>query len=179
MGRGGKRAGAREQRVTVALEREETAPERWMRSLRLSGFSVVMLGILVAAVIVLAPSLRVLIEQQQQIAALEAAVAEQEAAVDRLQGQLDRWSDPAYVVAQARERLLFAYPGESSYLVIARSDEPAESGLPVSTAVQATRIDWVHALLSSGWAAGLTAAAAEELAVVGGDGADDGSGPER
>ena len=140
-----------------------------MRTMRLSGFSFVMLGILIVAVIVLAPGLRVLVEQQQQIAALEQAVAAQEAEVGELQQQLDRWADPAYVVAQARDRLRFAYPGESSYLVIAAPDEVSESGLPVSAQVQATQVDWVMALLESGWAAGLTDAAGDELAVVGGE----------
>jgi len=159
----------RDQRVTVAIEREETAPERWLRTMRLSGFSFVMLGILIVAVIVLAPGLRVLVEQQQQIAALEQAVAEQQAEVGQLQQQLDRWADPAYVVTQARERLLFAYPGESSYLVIAAPDEVTESGLPVSAQVLTTQVDWVMALLESGWAAGLTDATGDELAVVGGE----------
>ena len=140
-----------------------------MRTMRLSGFSFVMLGILIVAVSVLAPGLRVLVEQQQQIAALEQAVAAQEAEVGELQQQLDRWADPAYVVAQARDRLLFAYPGESSYLVIAAPDEGRESGLPVSAQVQATQVDWVMALLEPGWAAGLTDAAGDELAVVGGE----------
>lgn len=160
---------ASDQRITVAIERQESAPERWLRTMRLSGFSFVMLGILIVAVIVLAPGLRVLVEQQQQIAALEQSVAEQRQDVTDLQEQLDRWADPAYVVAQARERLLFAYPGESSYLVIAAPDEVAESGLPVSTQVQSTQVDWVMALLESGWAAGLTDATGDELAVVGGE----------
>lgn len=159
----------RDRRITVAIEREESAPERWLRTMRLSGFSFVMLGILIVAVIVLAPGLRVLVEQQQQIAALEQAVADQRAEVGQLQEQLDRWSDPAYVVTQARERLLFAYPGESSYLVIAAPDQVTESGLPVSSQVLTTRVDWVMALLESGWAAGLTDATGDELAVVGGE----------
>jgi len=141
-----------------------------MRTMRLSGFSVVMLGILIVAVIVIAPSLRVLVDQQQQIAALEQAVAAKEAEVGELQSQLDRWSDPAYVVAQARQRLLFAYPGESSYLVTGRGDAQVESGIPVSSEVQTTRVDWMKALLSSTWAAGLTDATGDELAVVGGAG---------
>lgn len=143
-----------------------------MRTMRLSGFSIVMLGILIIAVIVIAPSLRVLIEQQQQVAALEAAVAQQQSEVGQLQTELDRWSDPAYVVAQARERLLFAYPGESSYLVIGAAESTQVDGLPVSSEVQTTRVDWVAALLSSTWAAGLTDATADELAVVGDTGAD-------
>ena len=162
-------SGARTQRVTVALEREESASERWLRTMRNSGFSFVMLGILIVAVIVLAPGLRVLVEQQQQIAALERDVAQQEATVVELQQQLDRWADPAYVVTQARERLLFAYPGESSYLVIGAADVATDAGLPVSANVQTTQVDWVMALLQSGWAAGLTDAPAEELGVVGGD----------
>ena len=157
------------QRVTVAIEREESTAERWLRTMRNSGFSFVMLGILIFAVIVLAPGLRVLVEQQQQIAALERDVAEQAATVGEMQQELDRWSDPAYVVTQARERLLFAYPGESSYLVVGAPDVATDAGLPVSAAVQTTQVDWVMALLQSGWAAGLTDAPADELDVVGGD----------
>src|SRR4051794_22312867 len=54
----------------VALP-EESAPEHWLRNIRFSGFSVLMLGLLVLAVIVLAPNLRILIEQRQQIAQLQ------------------------------------------------------------------------------------------------------------
>ncbi len=70
---------------------EETAPERWLRRLRFSGFAVVGLVLLALAVIVLAPSLRELIEQQQQIDALQQSVDTQQAQVNDLQDELNRW----------------------------------------------------------------------------------------
>ncbi len=46
-----------------------------------------MLGLLILAIIVLAPNLRIFVEQRAQIAELEASVAEHEAAVDELDGR--------------------------------------------------------------------------------------------
>lgn len=151
--------------------REESAPERWLRTLRFSGFSVIVLGLLALAVVVLAPSLRLLVEQQQQIAALERSVAQGRADVTELQAELGRWSDPAYIEAQARQRLLFIYPGEISYLVTNAPTEdgvPADAdGQPISSELQTTRTDWLAGLLASSYAAGLTTAPADELSVVG------------
>jgi hypothetical protein len=44
----------------------------------------------------------------------EAAQAE----VDDLDAQLERWDDSAFVVAQARERLAYVFPGETPYRVV-------------------------------------------------------------
>jgi len=149
--------------------REETAPERWLRTLRASGFSAIALGLLILAVVVLAPSLRLLVEQQQQIAALERSVEAQRAEVAGLESELSRWSDPAYIEAQARERLLFIYPGEYSYLVTGAPDQadPGETQ-PVSAELQTTRVDWLAGILAATFQAGLTEAPASELDVVGG-----------
>src|SRR5690625_6013579 len=68
---------------------------------------------------------------------------EDEAAEEReahLRAELARWEDPAYVAAQARERLAFVMPGETAYKVIdpdfvepeepALSDAEVPAGLP-------------------------------------------------
>lgn len=141
----------------VALDREETAPEYWLRTIRLSGFTVLMLVLVVLAVIVLAPNLRILIEQRQTIAALEASVAETKQSVEELTEDVARWEDPAYIESQARERLYYVYPGDVSYLVLGANDETTtENGLPISTEIQTTQIDWMHGLLSSIVTSGLT-----------------------
>ena len=150
---------------------EETAPEHWLRTIRLSGFTVLMLGLLVLAVIVLAPNLRILIEQQQQIAALQQGVSTTQQSVDELQKDVARWGDPAYIESQARERLFYVFPGDISYLVIGDGTETTTAdGQPISTSIQTTKVDWVRTLLSSIYTAGLTDAAPSELVapVVGG-----------
>jgi cell division protein FtsB len=150
-------------KVAVRLP-EESAPEHWLRTIRFSGFTFLMLGLVVLAVIVLAPNLRILIEQQQQIAALQAAVDDTQSSVDQLSGDVARWSDPAYIESQARERLFYVFPGDVSYLVVGESDEPTTTdGLPISDEIQTTQVDWVRSLLGSVYTAGLTDAPADEL----------------
>lgn len=143
---------------------EESAPEHWLRTIRFSGFSLLMLGLLILAVMVLAPNLRIFIEQQQQIAALQATVDEAQASVDDLTDDVARWEDPAYIESQARERLFYILPGDISYLVtgdegIATTDE----GLPISSTIQTTQVDWLRSLLSSIYTSGLTDAPPEQL----------------
>ena len=153
----------RPEKVAVRLP-EETAPEHWLRTIRLSGFTLLMLGLLILAVIVLAPNLRILIEQRQQIAALQAAVDQTKNSVDDLESDVARWSDPAYIESQARERLFYVFPGDVSYLVVADAKEPTTSnGQPISDQIQTTQVDWVRTLLSSVYTAGLTDAPPDEL----------------
>jgi len=129
-----------------------------------SGFTATVFLLIVGALVVLAPSLRVLVEQQQEIAELERQVAQRQSDVDELQTGIDRWQDPAYIEAQARDRLLYVYPGDITYLIV--DDDVAvddDDGLLVSDEIQATRIDWTRALLSSIVTAGLTDLPADQL----------------
>jgi cell division protein FtsB len=148
----------------VVLDREESASEYWLRTLRLSGFTVLMLMLVVLAVVVLAPNLRILIEQRQTIAALEESVAETAQSVDDLARDVARWDDPAYIESQARERLYYVYPGDVSYLVLGSRDQvTTEDGLPISAEIQTTQIDWLQGLVSSIVTSGLTVAPPAEL----------------
>ena len=141
----------------------ETPAGGWLRSIRFSGFSLVMMVVLILAVVVLAPSLRTYAEQRQQISQLSAAVADQKAEVDQLTSQRERWNDRTYVTTQARERLSYVLPGDISFLVI--NDLPVVAPLeadtsPVSTNIQSTTIDWLGSLFASTMTAGLAPQAA-------------------
>lgn len=136
---------------------EQSARAGWMRSIRFSWFTIVTLTVLVLTVVVLAPSLRIFVQQQQQIAQLRAQVEAQQDGVKDLADERARWDDPSYVEAQARERLNYVYPGETSFLVIDDGQTIATNdGQPISAQVQATEVDWVRTLLSSVLTAGLT-----------------------
>ena len=150
-------------RVPVALP-EESRPAAWLRNFRLSGFALSMLGLIVAALLVLAAPLKTLVEQRQQIAQLEASLAEAQDAVDDLTDEVARWEDPAYIEAQARERLYYILPGDVSYLVVGEAGASASADdLPISDEIQTTQTDWVGGLLASVYAAGLTEATPEQL----------------
>ena len=152
-------------RVPVALPQMETAPELWLRNIRLSGFAFTVLGLIVLAVVVLAPSLRILVEQQQQIAQLRTAVENEKNKVEELDENVARWEDPAYIESQARDRLNYVYPRDYTYLVIDDGKTvQTDDGAPISGEIQETRVDWMNSMLTSLFTAGLTDATATELA---------------
>jgi hypothetical protein len=77
---------------------------------------------------------------------------------------VDRWSDPAYIEAQARDRLVYVFPGDFTYLVIDDVDgSTTADGVPISDSIQTTQVDWMQAMVSSVFTAGLTDAAASTL----------------
>jgi cell division protein FtsB len=129
----------------------------WLGGIRLSGFMVIMLGLVVLAVFVLVPTVGTYVDQRQQIAALQDAVTLSESEVADLEAQRDRWTDPAYITTQARERLYYTKPGEVVFLVM--NDLPAsalpQDEAPVSEDVEQTRTDWMSQLVSSVATAGL------------------------
>ncbi|MCH6232252.1 septum formation initiator family protein [Microbacterium sp. CFH 31415] len=133
---------------------------QWLGGIRLSGFMVIMLGLVVLAAFVLVPTIGTYVDQRQQIAALEAAVEVSRQEVADLEAQRDRWADPAYITTQARERLYYVRPGEVVYLV--DNDLPAElvpqEEDPVSDQVEQTRTDWMSQLVRSVTSAGLAQA---------------------
>lgn len=138
---------------------------RRIRNFRFSGLTLVILATLVLSVAVVYPAISNSIEQRQQLAALRQTVAETEAKNAALGADIARWSDPAYIKAQARDRLYFVMPGETSFLII--DDSPpveVDTGMsPISTSVQATKVDWLQTLVASGMAAGLSTQTPEQL----------------
>lgn len=132
----------------------------WLGNIRLSGFSVLIIALTVMGVLILAPNLRILVEQRQQIAALQATQNQQKQELTQLEAQRARWDDPAYVRAQARDRLYFVMPGEVSYLVLNDANVEDIKRESISTSVQNTSSDWVAGLLGSFLVAGLSTAPA-------------------
>jgi cell division protein FtsB len=96
------------------------------------------LGLVVCGLVVSAAlPLREFLSQRSQISSARERNAQQQARVDALEKQLKQWQDPAYVKAQARERLHFVLPGEYSYVVLGPSTAPAPSGRAALPGVQA------------------------------------------
>ncbi|MDM4762770.1 septum formation initiator family protein [Galbitalea sp. SE-J8] len=154
-------------RAPVAMTDAETAPEHWLRHIRVSGLAFTVLALIVLSIVVLAPGLRTLVAQRQQIAALEHDVAAGKDALDELDDQIARWDDPAYIEAQARSRIYYAYPGEKVYLLLDPGDgtgsPTTDAGAPISDEIQSTRVDWMASVLSSLATAGTTDAPPGEL----------------
>jgi cell division protein FtsB len=86
---------------------------------------------LVAIVIALslAVPLRSFVRQSGDNAALAAEIAAKESNIADLQSEIDRWNDEAFVEQQARARLSYVFPGETSYVVVGEDGE-TDSRLP-------------------------------------------------
>ncbi|MDQ1076477.1 MULTISPECIES: septum formation initiator family protein [Microbacterium] len=134
----------------------------WLGGIRVSGFVVIMLGLVVLGTFVLVPTVGTYMDQRQQIQALKSAVAVSQSEVADLQAQRERWSDPAYITTQARERLYYTMPGEVVFLI--DDDLPASTALQeqpdVSGDVGQTRTDWMSQFMRS-----LTSAGAAQVVV--------------
>lgn len=108
-----------------------------------------LITIVVLALAALVPTLNTYVAQRQQLTALERSVAGKEQQVEDLQRQVQRWEDPAFVQAQARERLLFAMPGETQYRLTDTSGREVPQTQAEIRAEQAAAGPWYSTLWES------------------------------
>ena len=114
---------------------------------------VVLLALAVVCALVLAPPLRLYLQQQRDIAGLREEIVAREADVEELRTEVDLWQEDAYVAAQARERLNFVMPGETGFVV--PDPEPSAGAASGAEALEAARPDappqgtWYDRLWSS------------------------------
>lgn len=123
-----------------------------------------MVLLLVLGVLILSPGISTLIDQRRQIAELEASVKQRSESVDAIDAERDRWKDPAYVRAQARDRLFFVMPGETQMSVIDDLVIPEPAQKKASDTLAAVQHDWLRSLSTSVITSGVTTATPEEIA---------------
>lgn len=75
-----------------------------------------------------ANSLRIYFAQSHEVASTTMEIAERQARIAKLQTELDRWNDPAFVRLQARERLGWVVPGEIGFTVVDADGKPLGGG---------------------------------------------------
>ncbi|GAA2743257.1 hypothetical protein GCM10009868_16330 [Terrabacter aerolatus] len=97
----------------------------------------ILLGIVVMLAVTIVPTLRSLVQQRGDTAAMQEKVAEQQQSVQQLERQAALWKDPAYIEVQARERLKFVRVGDRAYTVIDPSADRAATPATARPAVAA------------------------------------------
>lgn len=115
-----------------------------------SGRSIALLVVLFVAAVLLAPTLRVYLDQQSELRAVQEDITEQQEEQRRLTAQIARWDDPAYIQQQARDRFNLVMPGEKAYMVIG-GDKTAEDPVPPPASPSEVNPDmpWADALWDS------------------------------
>ena len=119
-----------------------TAGDDRRRRSNLTGRAAMLALVVCLLAISLAYPLREYLSQRGDIVDYRAQVAEQEKRVADLRAQHARWNDPAYVQAQARERLHYVMPGETSYVVLEADGAPAPDGVVEPATARAARSPW-------------------------------------
>jgi cell division protein FtsB len=93
---------------------------------RLTGRAAILVMVLAVLAVSYASSLRAYLEQRSHIVDLKAQIADRRSSIAELEQEKERWQDPAYVRAQARERFGYVKPGETPFVVL-KDGEPLQS----------------------------------------------------
>jgi cell division protein FtsB len=140
-GRGGARATARTSSASRPAPQRRTgsgAAGRQTRKRRggLTGRAAVLGVVLSTLVLTLAYPAQRYLAQQSEIARMAQEQAAQRERIAALEERREKWNDPAYVRAQARERLQYVLPGEVAYSI---TDDKASSRTPAPEVTRAAR----------------------------------------
>ena len=106
-----------------------------------------------------------LLDQRAEIDTIRAEIDQTNAEIDEMQREAANWSDPAYVRAQARERLFYVMPGEQAFTVIDDREGVIEvDDTSVTSTDLVTRdVDWATVGMRSVIMAGVTELTPEQL----------------
>ncbi|MEZ0447927.1 FtsB family cell division protein [Cellulomonas sp. ICMP 17802] len=117
--------------------------------------------VLLLAFVLVYPTLHSYLQQRVEVDQLRGQVEAARQRNDDLQADLKRWDDPAYVAAQARERLSFVLPGEKAFRVVdpetVPDTAPAADG-PASVLDAGSTLPWYATVWESVQVAGQTPA---------------------
>ena len=149
----------RDAKVPVSM----TQGKMLMRMVKLNSVSVSLILVIVVGTFLISTDVQTYLNQRRQITEMEQSIAQAEQAVADMQAERDRWQDPVYIRAQARDRLYYVLPGEVSYLVMDSegmdfSDTSGTVGAmlaakrnadEISLEIAAANENWVDSLLES------------------------------
>lgn len=152
------RASGGARKPTAAAERAEL-----LRGITLNGQTIAAILIIVLGIFTLAPQVQLWFEQRQSIADLEAQVQQRKDDLKVLEVERNRWNDPSFVRAQARNRLFYVMPGEVSYVVldanglsdldvsitVGESLAAKTNFTDISSKISATKNDWMGSLVET------------------------------
>lgn len=149
----------REPKVPVSM----TQGRMLVRMLKLNSVSVSVILVIILGSFIVAQDVQTFLNQRREIAEMELSIELAKDAVADMEAERDRWQDPVYIRAQARDRLYYVLPGEVSYLVMDAegmdfSDTSGTLGSmlaerrsadEISLEVLAARDNWVDSLAES------------------------------
>jgi len=89
----------------------------------ITGRALVLGTLVILLLVVLASPLNRYFQSRSALNDAAQKLRDDKARLTQLHKQLDRWGDPGYVQQQARERLQYAMPGDTVYVVVDRGQK--------------------------------------------------------
>lgn len=131
-----------------------------MNRLNVDARTLVIAALAVVTVISVAPELTTWYNMQVQIADLKKQNEAMQNNLNQMKDDLKRWDDPAYVRAQARNRLYYVMPGEISFLVmdankVNADDTSGTVGSAIAKARNSSSVTKKISTTKSNWTANL------------------------
>ena len=122
--------------------------------------TLMIIALVVGTVISVTPELTTWYNMQVQIADLKKQNEATRNNLSQMKDDLKRWDDPAYVRAQARNRLYYVMPGEISFLVmdankINADDQSGTVGAALAKARNSSQVTKKISTTKSNWTANL------------------------
>ncbi|BAW93969.1 septum formation initiator [Actinomyces sp. Chiba101] len=115
----------------------------------------VLAAVLILALVVVLPTLNNYLAQRARYDAVTQQIDAARATATALEQEAARWQDETYVRSQARERLSYVMPGETSYVVVGADEAQAQAQADAEAAAkEQTRAPWYDALTESAIVAG-------------------------
>src|SRR3954451_5222152 len=93
---------------------------------RFTGRAAVLVLVVAGLMVSYASSFRAYLDQRHHIDQLQTSISRSRTEIAGLQREKERWRDPAYVVAQARARFAFGFPGEIGFQVLDEDGKPLD-----------------------------------------------------
>lgn len=128
----------------------------WIASLRFSGYTIVIVALVVVGGLAVSPTLTTYVNQQRELAELRESVRLQQQAVNEADELRERWLDPSYVRSQARARLFYVMPGEMQLSIIEDVVIAPDNTEQASDSLTERKSNWANSLASSFLLAGNT-----------------------
>lgn len=126
----GKARPARAARPRTAQPLPPSPSTAWVRG-------AILFGIVVMLAVTLVPTLRSVLAQRGNTAALSESIAAQRDTVSSLERQAALWKDPDFIAVQARERLKFVRIGDRAYTVVDPTRDAQKQTTPAAPVVSA------------------------------------------
>jgi cell division protein FtsB len=128
------RTAARPNKPAAKKAAPEPSQPKWQRGIKLTRRALALAAVVIVLAVSFGGTLQVYFTQQRDLAVAEQEIRERNIQIADLETELARWSDPAYVKAQARERLGWVMPGESGYRVVDDNGNPVGGGVTLESA---------------------------------------------